>query len=165
MQRGFVPLRQLIENILILDTSARWFGMRNREAILAFFDFAAAFPSVAHAWLMSVLEAIGAPLGIINLVRAMYHLNSNYIIIDCETQFLYYILAGVLQGCPLSGMLFDIAIDPLLAMFEEIIQHPGKADFGVCADDVGAAMEWNRIGISHSSTMYTRQQKKCRASH
>jgi hypothetical protein len=73
-QNGFVRGRQLLQNVLGLDTFASMFGVLAeaankvtinagllRIAVLVFFDFAAAFPSVAHQWVFIVLEAAGAP--------------------------------------------------------------------------------------------------------
>ena len=80
LQRGFIPGRQLLENVLNLDTHARAQGMRDggcRIPILAFWDYAAAFPSVAHAWLFRALASAGAPDGLLSLARGMY--NSNWV--------------------------------------------------------------------------------------
>ena len=83
LQRGFVLGRQLVGNVMDLDTCARICGMDALAPIakvkficplLALFDFAAAFPSVAHEWLFAVLAARGCPDGFINVVRAMYPL-------------------------------------------------------------------------------------------
>ena len=51
-------------------------------------------------------------------------------------KFMFDILSGVLQRCPLSGSLFVMAIDPLLLIFKKI----SSAMLRVCADDVGAAL-------------------------
>ena len=75
-------------------------------AILAFFDFAAAFPSVAHTWLFAVLTASGAPEWFINYVSALYagnvtyHMNS-YIYTDKTTRCVIRSLSG--RGLWLGG--------------------------------------------------------------
>ena len=52
IQRGFVAGRQLTQNIVDLDAAARAFGHRELASsapVLAFWDVAAAFPSLQHA--------------------------------------------------------------------------------------------------------------------
>ena len=85
-QRGFVPGRQLTHNVLDLDSAGRVLGMRamianNKNlgnysrrliAILAFFDFCAAFPSVAHGWIGLVLHARDFPAGIRDFIIFLY---------------------------------------------------------------------------------------------
>ena len=39
---------------------------------MVFFDYAAAFPSVAHSWIYFVLEAMNIDPQAINLIKAMY---------------------------------------------------------------------------------------------
>ena len=50
--------------------------------------------------------------------------------------FMFVILSGVLQGCPLSGSLFVIAIDPLLHMFKTMLENSSLAWVRACADDI-----------------------------
>jgi len=50
---------------------------------------------------------------------------------------MFSILSGVLQGCPLSGTLFVLVVDPLLWMFRTRVS---SAIIRACADDVGAAL-------------------------
>lgn len=55
--------------------------------------------------------------------------------------WLYLVTSGVLQGCPLSGSLFVIAIDPLLCKFERYILDKSLGTVTACADDIGAFLE------------------------
>ena len=57
---------------------------------------------------------------------------------------LFNILAGVLQGCPLSGSLFVICIDPLLEFFRSHIEKPGLGKVRACADDIGATLNQHK---------------------
>ena len=56
-------------------------------------------------------------------------------------QWLFTIKCGVLQGCPFSGTLFVLAIDPQLTFFEKHIHNPGLGKVYACADDIGAALK------------------------
>jgi hypothetical protein len=109
--------------------------------ILAFFDIAAAFTSLFHSWMFLALEACGAPSGLYQLVQAMYTCISTSTVIDGRKFFLYWIWSGVLQGCPLSGMLFAISLDPLLRKFLAEVETNGKAAVRACADDIGGALK------------------------
>jgi hypothetical protein len=150
-QRGFVPDRQLIENVVNLDTAARISSAKGNTQfdspmnprlcpILALWDIASAFPSVSHEWLMLVLDLIGAPCGLRNLVRALYRACRAFAVMNGDIRFLYFVQSGVLQGCPLSGMLFAIIFDPFLRHLEAVIDARRQGTSRACADDVGASL-------------------------
>mgnify|MGYP002176889572 CR=1 FL=1 len=56
-------------------------------------------------------------------------------------KFMFVILSGVLQGCPLSGSLFVMAIDPLLHMFRIKLEDSALGMVCACADDIGIALK------------------------
>jgi len=158
MQRGFVPGRQLVQNVVDTDTYSRIAAMRcmfSRDApfscmlhpehvanlaVTTFFDFTAAFPSVSHDWLFQVLKTIRMPDGLVSLVRAMYMDNRAYCSLSGSLRYLYTVSAGVLQGCPLSAALFNFALDPLLWLFSQVIVSPGLGHVLACADDLAATL-------------------------
>ena len=81
------------------------------------FDFAAAFPSVLQAWLLLVLKAIQAPEGFMNTFISMYSEHHAYTRSQGGLVLMFKVFSGVLQGCPLSGTLFNVGIDPPLWCF------------------------------------------------
>ena len=120
------------------------------------FDFAAAFPSVAHAWL-SILIAINVPTGILNAFNVLYSGHEGYGKVGGILKWIFSVKCGILQGCPFSGTLFVIAIDPPLTLFEHYIHKPGLGAIYACADDIGAAIKGLRcLSILH------RLFEKCR---
>ena len=123
-----------------LDFESEEARQKLQLAILAFFDFATAFPSVAHEWLFVVLEALGAPKWLINYISGLYSTNNTYYLTSSGKTFLFAILSGVLQGCPMSATLFLFAIDPFLVHFEQSLSRKYEGAIRVCADDIGAAL-------------------------
>ena len=164
------PGRQLGQNIIELDVESRVLAMRcldSREthsmegnipphqvarlACLMLFDFAAAFPSVFHAWIFLVLKFIKAPIGFVNLVKTLYKGNEAYLKSGSSMQWLFSVFSGVLQGCPLSGALFNFAMDPLLHLFAKLVVNPGLGKVMACADDIGIALsQLQHLHICHN---------------
>lgn len=159
LQNGFVPGRQMLANILEVDTISRAQAFRcmfNRNtpsfedvlspeavsslAVSAFFDFASAFPSVNHEWIFTVLRHIQAPVGLVNLVKAMYLDSEAHMVVEGKARYLFPVRSGVLQGCPLSALLFNFAIDPLLWLFSLLIVKPSIGRVLACADDLAACI-------------------------
>ena len=108
--------------------------------LLVFWDFAAAFPSVIHRWIFTCLFVCNFPDSYIDFVKAIYHLNSTDLCVDGSPTFFCWVLSGVLQGCPLSGTLFAIAIDPILRLLERQLDGGRLGILRACADDIGAAL-------------------------
>ena len=115
-------------------------GLLHSMPLLLLFDFAAAFPSVAHAWIFNVLLLINMPEGLYDLICALYKCNMAYMCTPAGNKFIFMILWGVLQGCPLSGSLFVMAIDPLLHMFRIMLEDSALGAVRACADDIGIAL-------------------------
>ena len=78
IQRGFVSGRQPVLNIVDLDAISRSqanFNDFSSEAIIALWDFMAAFPSVRHKWIMAVFKHYGFPAGFCLFIEALFHQN------------------------------------------------------------------------------------------
>ena len=101
----FFAERKILEMIHISSK-----GLVNSLPFLLLWDFASAFPSVAHAWLFSVLEAIKLWRGFITGIRNLYAGNKAFGQSGGFMIFMFMIVSGVLQGCPLSGTLFVLVI-------------------------------------------------------
>ena len=153
-QNGFVRKRQLLQNVVDLDSFARIFSTmaycHNRDpanahkmriAILAFFDFASAFPSIAHAWIMIVLRAAKAPEWLINYITALYSQNHTYRMSSFGKTFLYSIFCGVIQGCPMSATIFLFAVSPSLVHFDQSLARSQGGIVRACADDIGICLK------------------------
>lgn len=82
-QRGFCPGRQFGVNVVVLDAFMRVFNLIagpvgelppiDNIPIMALYDIANAFPTIAHVWLHSVLHAITVNPRICKLIKMLYH--------------------------------------------------------------------------------------------
>eukprot|EP00972_Heterocapsa_arctica_P089003 13125624-Heterocapsa_arctica.AAC.1 len=104
-----------MDNIFELEASAVALSATNvKKAAAILFDFAVAFPSLAHRWFFAVLMAMGVPDFVVSFVRALYT--------DCRSRMVFggmevgilRILSGIKQGCPASGSAFTLPVDPLI---------------------------------------------------
>ena len=102
MFSGETPLEIIIIHLI---------GMVNSVTFLIFWDF-------AHAWLLCSLDAIKLRSGSITGSKNPYSGNRAYWQAGGILLFLFDILPGVFQGCPLSGTLFVVVIDSLLWAFQ-----------------------------------------------
>jgi len=93
-----------------------------------------------HKWLWCVLRGINMPKSLLDAVKRMYNGNSAFLNTDGGLQLLFVVVSGVLQGCPLSGSLFVICIDPLLYLFKSKIEDLSLGTIRACADDIGASL-------------------------
>ena len=87
-QRGFLPHRSLLSNVLDIDEGMMHAALEGEEAAAIFFDLAAAFPSIEQELMHQLFAALNWPRWLLNFVRILYSNN------DCEI---------VLAGARFSG--------------------------------------------------------------
>ena len=94
---------------------------------------------------MAVLAIRGFPQWFVGAVSVFYNSVKAYTCCNGDFAFLFFIFSGVLQGCPLSGFIFDIVVDPFLNHFDALLEKTKYATVRACADDIGAAL----VAIEH----------------
>ena len=130
----------MMDNIVDVESQCiAWSTKPVPEVVMFFLDFAAAFPSMAHAFIFLVLEAIGVPCNIIRAIRKLYINNSHDISFGGSSFSGFVVSAGMKQGCPLSGVLFVICADVLVrALLKRIPQELGMVR--AYADDIALVL-------------------------
>ena len=102
-QRGFVQKRQLVQNIVDMDSHGRTLGCQALAPfipVLFAWDFSSAFASVAHSWIVRVLKRLRLPEGVLNIVQGVSHMAHSLYAVGSTSEFFCWLLSGVLQGCP-----------------------------------------------------------------
>jgi hypothetical protein len=135
-QRGFVRGRRLQDNIIEAESLAihlcKHFAA---ESGMILFDFASAFPSLGHSFIFAALRRLGVPDYILTALRKLYtHCTASILIGGCNNIEIT-IRAGIKQGCPASGSIFALALDPFVRLLCLRLPRPLNS-IGAFADDI-----------------------------
>ncbi|KAK3516272.1 hypothetical protein QTP70_008645 [Hemibagrus guttatus] len=109
-----VPDRSIFDNVYlirdILDVS-RLLGLKTG---LIFLDQEKTFDWIEHEYLWKVLEAFGFNPGFVAMIRVLYSEIESVLKVNGGLCAPFRVYRGIRQGCSLSGMLYSLAIEPLL---------------------------------------------------
>ncbi|GBN73650.1 Retrovirus-related Pol polyprotein from type-1 retrotransposable element R2 [Araneus ventricosus] len=113
-QKGFTPFDGVLEHNFVLQTRLEHARAQNKDLCVDWLDVTNAFGAVPHQLIYNALSAAGSGEQFINIIKDIYT--------DCHTSILsndastnpIKINSGVKQGCPISGLLFNISIDHIL---------------------------------------------------
>ena len=85
-----------------------------KHVVLCYLDFQGAFPSTDHSRLVRVLDFLGLPQDFTRLVLNLYSEAAMDFVTPYDHTPSVGIRRGTLQGDPLSPLLFDLLIEPLI---------------------------------------------------
>ena len=143
--------RQGLNNIVAIDARSRSRDASAYQAnltkighhpMLILFDILAAFPSLSHDFLFLFLGRCEIPQGLMYYLVALYSNNAAVGTCNGIVIVLYLIESGILQGCPLSGSLFALALDTFIRMYNA--ELPGQM-MKAFADDMATVLD--RLGL------------------
>ena len=141
-QRGFLPGRSMLRNVVEVEHDAMMAALEREDAALVLFDFKAAFPSVSRTYLLAALESAGLPPCAMAVVRTLYMTNTAQLVLHGGLHGSIALERGIRQGCPLSPLLFALASDALLRVLQE--RHP-DCPVAAFADDTAMVISsWSR---------------------
>lgn len=108
-QAGFRPGRSCIDNIFTLASVTQTYLMQNKKPLYAIFvDYKKAFDNVNHQLLWSKLHKLRCSSKILNILSKYYKQANFKIKIQQQCSESIPITKGVLQGDPLSPILFSL---------------------------------------------------------
>ena len=142
IQRGFIFMRNFLDNIVNLDSYARIYSTTPSPmpSICLFTDFGAAFPSIIHKWLFIVLKHSNLPDGLMHFLEGIYDSVRAVGRAGADVVTLFLIMSGVIQGYSLASFCIVTAFDPFLNMFDRVIIKEKLGIVRACADDAGFAL-------------------------
>lgn len=123
-QTGFVPNRQAPDQTrriidIISALNSGWDGGGRRGALLVSLDLHKAFDSLSWDYLFYILGKYGFGSHFLTTLKTIYsHPTANLVVKGYKSQNIQ-ILRGTRQGCPLSPLLFILALEPLAIKIRE----------------------------------------------
>ncbi|KAK9535979.1 hypothetical protein VZT92_005804 [Zoarces viviparus] len=153
-QRGFIAAPGCADNLMILEgviKSGKCMG--NTTAV--FIDFAKAFDTVSHEHMLTVLQQKGLDEHMVKLIKNSYKGCSTTVKCVEGTTGNIAMRVGVKQGDPMSPLLFNLAMDPLVQALEtegQGLEVRGKAITAVAfADDLAILSDsWEGMTLNIS---------------
>ena len=119
-QKGFIEgVNGTAENILTLTELFNDAQRKHKSLYVAALDFQNAFGSINHEYMYQVLEQKGLPTTFNSIIRSIYDASTTRLDMKNELSSCIDIKKGMKQGCPLSPLLFNISIDPLIRRLNE----------------------------------------------
>jgi len=109
-----VPKRSIYDNISLVRDIIELCKESPKDLGLLLLDQEKAFDRVDHRYLFEVLERFGLGSTFISYIKILYNNIYSVLKINNELVAPLSINKGIRQGCPLSGLLYALSIEPLL---------------------------------------------------
>ena len=122
-QTGFIPGRDIRENILLIQTMIDRMSKDSefKQAGILLLDLAKAYDRISHASIWAVIEKLNFPQHGLQFLKAIYRNPVSWILCNGFLSKKVQIKSGVRQGCPLSPQIFTLVAELLS---QNIIKDP-----------------------------------------
>ena len=126
LQKGFMPVEGCFEHCFLMNCLFEDSKRRRKDLRLLWLDLQNAFGSIPHSVLFDMMSRLSIPPHFINLCKDIY--DGSYTRYRCAAGLTTNICqtVGVKQGCPLSPLLFNLALQGLLLGLDKL---PGGYSF------------------------------------
>ena len=112
-QNGYLQGRFIGHNIRTIIDTMQHIILKKQHAYLLFLDFEKAFDKLDHKFLINALHNFDFEKNYIQWIKILYTDIQSCILNNGYTSPYFQITAGIRQGCPISALLFIIAVECL----------------------------------------------------
>ncbi|XP_027850614.2 uncharacterized protein LOC114129936 [Aphis gossypii] len=117
-QKGFLPADGAFEHVHTLNRVLEKARTHAADKCVAWLDVSNAFGAIPHPALEAAIEASGAGQEFLHAIRDIYTGATSTVSVAGGMTGNIPVLSGIKQGCPLSGLLFIMAIDPVVTLLQ-----------------------------------------------
>src|SRR6218665_252899 len=163
-QAGFRENRSTIDQIFTLRQIAEKYEEYGKELYVCYIDIRKAFDSVWRKGLWRVMRHYGYPEKIVRILENAYKDTFSAFRVNGELSVRFETVMGVLQGCVLSPLLFNIFMEMIMAM--ALDESNEGADIGgerigdlIFADDI-ALLAQQEKGLQKTLTEVAQVSQK-----
>ena len=129
-QTAHLPNRSIHSSLIKVNVGLENF--RSSDCLVAV-DFSKAFDKIDRDFLFLLLEAISIDERTLSLIKATYDITVAFLDINGFLSHPIKMENGVRQGCPLSALLFNLGIEPLLLSISDSEEIQSDSMFKVIA--------------------------------
>jgi len=115
-QAGFIPKRGLYDYTRITEAMIHFCETYEKDGYIMALDQEKAYDKIAHDYLWKTLEQFNFPQKFIFKIKELYKNARTIVSVNKTLPEAIRIERGVRQGCPMSCLLYNIAIEPLAEM-------------------------------------------------
>ena len=126
-QTGGLPDRAIQMSVFLIHLIISLFKKKDWAGYIVALDNIKAFDKITREYIFYVLKHMGFDLWTIQRIRTLYGNTKARLILNGYLSESFLILCGVKQGCPLSALLFALAMEPLA---RSILDDPLFVNFG-----------------------------------
>lgn len=127
LQTGGIPNRKIQNSVFLIHLLINLFKEQDWCGYIVALDNYKAFDKLIREFLWIILTKMGFNKWTINAIQLLYKNTSAKIIVNGFLSEPFPVESGVKQGCPLSSLLFAIALEPLA---RAILEDPIFKDLG-----------------------------------
>jgi hypothetical protein len=113
-----VPGRTIFDGIAVVRVALAYAQFKKKALCILSLDFQAALDKISHRYLFRILEAYGYPDDLLRVIQAMYGGALSSVQVNGFLSRPFSVRSSIRQGCPMSMLLFILAMNPLLCMLD-----------------------------------------------
>jgi hypothetical protein len=134
-QNSAVPGRSIYDTLHLLRNVFDYCKARDFPCLAVSLDQAKAFDKVHHDYLFYVMEQMGIGPIFLSMIRQLYNDIYSKVLVNGFLTVAFKITRSVRQGCGLSPLLFNIAIEPLILSITQSLLFRGVPIPGSTAEE------------------------------
>ena len=113
-QAGFMPKRSIYDQTKVVELLIKWCENTKSKGLVVCLDQEKAYDRIDLTYLWRTLEAFGFPDPFVTRIKNLYSNTAMAIHINGFTGEPFDVRRGVRQGDPMSCLLYNLAIEPLI---------------------------------------------------